>query len=122
MDRIYSLSDPREDDYGGYSQTIDELYEYMDYICTYLEPMLKHGGKLILKCADQFHVEANKFYPFHLDWIQRAESCGLKMIDMFIHAHHRISPTAFQVKNRSSSIIMHTYFLVFQKEKVFLTQ
>jgi hypothetical protein len=40
---------------------------------------------------------------------------NFRIVDAFIFTHHHMSPTAFQVKDRPCSVIMHTYFLVFQK-------
>ena len=75
---------------------------------------LKDNGKLIVKCADQYQTKERKFYPHHYTWIRRLSN--FKIIDFFIFTHHRMSPTAFQVKDRPCSVIMHTYFLVFKKK------
>ena len=105
--------DPRRTDYGDYLQTYDDLLWFMD-ICNQKFPTwLKDDGKLIVKCADQYQTHERKFYPHHYTWISRLSNFNI--IDLFVFIHHRISPTAFQVKNRPCSVIMHTYFLVFEK-------
>ena len=106
--------DPRREDYGDYVQTYEELLEFMDTANVMFPSLLKHEGKLIVKCADQYQTKERKFYPHHYVWINRLSN--FEIIDFFIFIHHRMSPTAFQVKNRPCSVIMHTYFLVFKKK------
>lgn len=105
--------DPRRKDYGDYLQTLDSLIEYMDVANSKFNSLLKDDGKLFVKCADQFNPKERKFYVHHHTWINRLTNFDI--IDLFIFIHHRMSPTAFQVKNRPCSVIMHTYFLVFKK-------
>ncbi len=105
--------DPRREDYGGYLQTYESLIWFMDIANEKFPGMLTKNGKLILKCADQYQTKERKFYPHHITWVNRLSN--FKLIDQFVFVHHRISPTAFQVKNRPCSVIMHTYFLVFRK-------
>lgn len=107
-------SDPRREDYGDYVQTYEELLEFMDIANSKFPSLLKDDGKLIVKCADQYQTKERKFYPHHHTWINRLSN--FEIIDLFIFIHHRMSPTAFQVKNRPCSVIMHTYFLVFSKK------
>jgi hypothetical protein len=107
-------SDPRRADYGEYAQSLNELIEFMDVANTKLVNLLKDDGKLIVKCADQYNTKERKFYSHHYTWINRLSN--FQIIDLFVFIHHRISPTAFQVKNRPCSVIMHTYFLVFAKK------
>ena len=105
--------DPRKEDYGGYCQSYDELYGLMTDANHYFSQwFLKPKGKLILKCSDQYQTEKREFYPHHITW-EKVFS-NFKLIDFFIHVHHRMSPTAFQVKDRPCSVIMHTYFMVFE--------
>jgi len=106
-------TDPRRKDYGDYIQSYEDLLWFMDVANTKFPEWLKEDGKLIVKCADQYQTKERKFYPHHYTWIQRLSNFDL--IDLFIFIHHRLSPTAFQVKNRPCSVIMHTYFLVFKK-------
>jgi len=106
-------TDPRRKDYGGYIQNYDDLLWFMDVANEKFPNLLKDDGKLILKCADQYQTKERKFYPHHHTWINRLTNFNI--IDLFIFIHHRLSPTAFQVKNRPCSVIMHTYFLVFEK-------
>jgi DNA modification methylase len=106
-------NDPRREDYGDYVQTYEELLEFIDIANTKFPRWLKDSGKLIVKCADQYQTKERKFYPHHYTWIGRLSS--FENIDLFVFIHHRMSPTAFQVKDRPCSVIMHTYFLVFKK-------
>jgi hypothetical protein len=107
-------NDPRRADYGEYTQSLDDLVALMDVGNTKFVNLLKDNGKLIVKCADQYNTKERKFYPHHHTWINRLSN--FQIIDLFVFIHHRISPTAFQVKNRPCSVIMHTYFLVFTKK------
>lgn len=105
--------DPRRNDYGDYIQSYDDLLWFMEIANDKFPNWLNTEGKLIVKCADQYQTKERKFYPHHDAWIQSLKNFNL--IDLFIFIHHRLSPTAFQVKNRPCSVIMHTYFLVFEK-------
>jgi len=107
-------SDKRANDYGNYTHTFSELLHYMKAIDQNLAPLLKVGGKLILKCADQYQPQERKFIPLHIQW---AKNTKLELIDFYVFGHHNMNPTAFQVKNRPCSVIMHTYFMVFQKKE-----
>jgi len=105
--------DPRREDYGDYIQTYDDLLWFMDVANERFPAWLKDDGKLIVKCADQFQTKERRFYPHHYTWINRLTN--FNVIDLLVFIHHRLSPTAFQVKNRPCSVIMHTYFLVLKK-------
>lgn len=107
-------NDPRREDYGDYVQKYEDLLEFMDIANNKFPDWLKENGKLVVKCADQYQTKERKFYPHHYTWICRLPN--FEIIDFFIFIHHRMSPTAFQVKNRPCSVIMHTYFLVFKKK------
>jgi len=110
----YSGSDdPRREDYGDYLQSYEDLLWFIDMANQKFPSMLKKDGKLIVKCADQYQTNERKFYPHHITWVNRLSNFSL--IDQFIFVHHRMSPTAFQVKDRPCSVIMHTYFLIFEK-------
>jgi hypothetical protein len=104
--------DKRAEDYGDYTHSLRELHLYMKAIDKNLAPLLKPKGKLILKCADQYQPEERKFVPLHIQW---ANSTKLRLVDFYVYRHHNFNPTAFQVKKRPCSVIMHTYFMVFQK-------
>jgi len=106
-------NDPRREDYGGYLQPYEKLIWFMDIANEKFPTLLSKDGKLILKCADQYQTKERKFYPHHITWVNRLSN--FKLIDQFVFVHHRMSPTAFQVKDRPCSVIMHTYFLVFEK-------
>lgn len=107
--------DPRREDYGDYTQTYEDLIWYMDKANEKFPELLREKGKIILKCADQYQTNERKFYSHHNTWISRLKN--FEITDVLIFTHHRISPTAFQVKDRPCSVIMHTYFLVFNKKQ-----
>ncbi len=107
--------DPRREDYGDYIQDYESFLWFIDTANTIFPDLLKGDGKLIVKCADQYQTKERKFYPHHYEWIKRLTN--FENIDLNIFIHHRLSPTAFQVKDRPCSVIMHTYFLTFQKRK-----
>ena len=106
-------NDPRREDYGDYIQTYDDLIWFMDTANTKFPDLLVPDGKLILKCADQYQTKERKFYAHHHEWVRRLTN--FEIVDLNIFIHHRMSPTAFQVKDRPCSVIMHTYFLTFKK-------
>jgi len=106
-------NDPRRKDYGDYIQNYEDLVWFMDFGNEKFPEWLTSDGKLIVKCADQYQTKERKFYGHHNTWINKLSN--FEIVDLMIFIHHRISPTAFQVKNRPCSVIMHTYFLVFQK-------
>lgn len=106
-------NDPRREDYGDYIQTYDDLIWFMDTANIKFPGMIAPDGKLILKCADQYQTKERKFYAHHYEWIRRLTN--FDMVDLNVFIHHRMSPTAFQVKDRPCSVIMHTYFLTFKK-------
>lgn len=103
--------DPRESDYGSYCRTYQELKSLITLANDKFPRLLQPRGKLILKCADQYLNAYRTFYPHHITWANQLTNFHL--VDIMIYQHHRMSPTAFQVKNRPCCIIMHTYFLVF---------
>lgn len=104
-------SDKRKEDYGDYCQTYEELVSFMVDSNKLFPNWLKSKGKVILKCSDQYNVEERKFYSHHITWEKKYTNFNLIDFNLFIH--HRMSPTAFQVKDRPSSVIMHTYFMSF---------
>jgi len=107
--------DEREDDYGGYDQTFEELRDKMSDANDVFPKLLKPDGKLILKCSDQYQTDERAFYPLHHYWGNTFSTFGnFWWVDFFIYVHHRMSPTAFQVKDRPCGVIMHTYFMVFE--------
>ena len=106
-------TDPRRKDYGDYHQTYEDLLWFMDLANSTFPDWLKDDGKLIVKCADQYQTKERRFYAHHYTWIDKLSNFEITDLNLFIH--HRMSPTAFQVKNRPCSVIMHTYFLTFNK-------
>lgn len=103
--------DPREENYGTYDYSPSDLEEYMRLTHTVIPDLLKPRGKLILKCSDQFVVAERKFYLHHFEWL-RYMQMAFEIVDVMIYRYHRMSPTAFQVKNRPCSVIVHSYFFV----------
>jgi len=109
-----ATNDPREEKYGAYCFSEEDLKAYMAYIPRQIRWLLKPKGRLILKCSDQYVVSQRKFYPHHYEWMRRMV-LSFTIIDIMIYRHHRMSPTAFQVKNRPCSVVMHTYYIVGEK-------
>jgi len=106
-------NDPRREDYGDYIQDYESFLWFIETANEKFPELLKNYGKLIVKCADQYQTKERKFYAHHNEWINRLTN--FEITDINIYVHHRISPTAFQVKDRPCSVIMHTYFLTFLK-------
>ena len=104
--------DPRRRDYGDYIQTYEQFLWFADFANERFPSWLKDGGKLIVKCADQYHTRERRFHPHHVTWVNRLSS--FELVDLYVFIHHRMSPTAFQVRDRPCAVIMHTYFLVFK--------
>ena len=107
--------DSRREDYGDYIQDYPSFLWFIDTANKKFPYLLKDDGKLIVKCADQYQTKERKFYAHHYEWIKRLTN--FEIIDLNIFIHHRLSPTAFQVKDRPCSVIMHTYFMIFQKSE-----
>ena len=106
--------DPRENQYGGYSMTEGRLLDYMRWTATTAPWLLNKNGKIIVKCADQYIVKDRRLRLWHTNWIQHIHH-SFDIVDLFVYPYHRVSPTAYQVKDRPSSIIAHTYLIVGQK-------
>jgi len=106
--------DPREAAYGGYAYSLQDLLEYMRLCHTVIPDLLKPKGKLIVKCSDQYVVSERKFYHHHYEWMRNI-LLAFEITDIMIYRHHRMSPTAFQVKDRPCGVVMHTYYLVGEK-------
>ena len=109
---LKDTDDPRSEDYGGYTQTYAEFSGLMISANELFPRWLKRDGKLIVKCSDQYQTEEREFYPHHITWCRTLSKFNL--IDFFIHIHHHLNPTAFQVKNRPCSVITHSYYMVFE--------
>ena len=111
---IEDSKDVREEEYGGYAQTYEELVDFMKRARDKLYTLLVDNGILILKCQDMFHLPTRKFYALHVDWINLyTERYSLK--DIFVYRYHHVSPTAFQVKDRPCNVINHSYYIIFQR-------
>lgn len=129
---IKTSKDKREKKYGEYKQTYAELMNLIHEAPQYLIKYIKTGGKIVLKCSDQYYCKEHKFYELSRHWSESFSILGrekvfeenpyisigtnkLNLIDKHIFPVHHISPTAWQVKDRNSSIQNYTLFLVFQK-------
>lgn len=108
----YEGSNDRVEEYGDYGQDYTTLLNFMRSANNKFPSLLKPKSKLIVKCADMYHVKRRRFYPLHILWVKKLSNFNL--IDVFIYFYRHRSPTSFQVKNRPCSIIQHTYFLVFE--------
>lgn len=125
---VKSKNDKREDGYGGYSQSKENLFKMMRESPGILIDFLKPDGKLILKCSDQYFALEKKFYHLSEMWHRNFISVTQKdlslplshfyLVDKQIFIVHRVSPTAYQVKNRGCSIQNYTYFFIFQKQRL----
>lgn len=104
--------DPRQNTYGGYGHGEWSLRSFMAAIHDPLSHLLKDDGLLILKCADQFVPDQRVLRLWHYDWMSALLSSGFEIADFYIYRYHRVSPTAFQVKNRPAAVVVHTYFIV----------
>jgi len=104
--------DPRAGQYGGYTQSFAELQQLMNVVPS-LAFFLRARGKLILKCADQYHVKTRTFHALHLQWATALQR-ELALVDLYVYPYHRVSPTAYKVKNRPCAVVAHSYFLVGQ--------
>jgi len=110
-------TDKREDDYGGYAQSREELISFIADSSLKLPKMLRPGGKIMIKCSDQYNVKTRKFDPLHYLWHDfYGHIEGLVPVDFNVFPHHHMSGLAFQVKDRPMSVIMHTYFMWYQRE------
>ncbi len=108
---IPKSNDPRASVYGGYSGTQEALKRFMQATDKPLSLFLKKGGKILVKCSDQYYVPEKRLYLWHFDWVQALRQ-RYDIVDFYIYRYHRMSPTAFQVKNRNSNVIVHTYWIV----------
>jgi len=106
-------NDPRAEAYGFYRQSKGELRKFMEATVTVFPSILRPQGKLIVKCSDQYYVPEKKLYLLHYMWLTIMLR-AYKIVDFYVYHYPRVSPTAYQVKNRGSSIIAHTYFIVGQ--------
>lgn len=113
---VQRSNDPRSSDYGNYHHTEDDLRRFMTAVANPLKYLIKPGGKIIVKCSDQYINITRKLHLWHVDWLLAMQRGGYTIVDLFIQRYHRVSPTAYQVKNRPSNIIAHSYLLVGQKE------
>jgi hypothetical protein len=101
-------------EYGDYSQTYEDLLEFMDVANEKFPALLKEDGKLILRCSDMIHYKQNKFYPLHITWANRLSNW--EMVDFIVLVHKWMGWTDFMVKDRSCSVGMHSYLMVFKKK------
>lgn len=105
------FDDPRAETYKGYGQTKEDLFRFMRAPDSVFSQLLRSQGKIIIKCSDQYLVSEKKLYLLRYLWLN-ALTPRYDVVDFYIYHHPRVSPTAFQVKNRGSCVIVHTYFIV----------
>lgn len=110
---VVTSDDPRAEAYGGYDADLRRYMAATPSLAGFLRP----GGKLILKCGDQFDVRDRRLHLYHLDWIA-AMAPAFEVVDFYVYRYHRVSPTAYQVKNRPCAVVMHSYFIVGQRRGV----
>lgn len=97
----WSYDDLKED----YTQTLNEVSR-----------ILAVKGILIFKCQDIVHN--HRLHLTHLNVIEWAKVCNLRVKDLFIlTANHRM-PRINKKGIQKHARIWHSYFIVFQKEKV----
>jgi len=77
--------------------------------------VLRRDGKLIVKCQDE--VSANKQRLTHVEIITGYESLGFYTKDLFVVVR-RNNPGVSRLKKQEHARKNHSYFLVFQKRKV----
>lgn len=103
--------DPREAAYGGYgANDLERFIAVVPDLATLVRP----GGKIIVKCGDQYHVPTRRLLLHHLRWCETIAR-GFTLVDFYVYRYHRVSPTAYQVKDRPCAIVAHSYFLVGEK-------
>lgn len=105
--------DPRAEAYGGYGEQATSLDGYV-MVASSFEQLLRPSGKLVVKCADQYHVPSRRLLLHHIEWCKTL-TITYDLVDFFVYRFHRISPTAYQVKNRPCAVVAHSYFIVGQK-------
>lgn len=105
--------DPRAEAYGGYGQQTCSLDRYVDAVRD-LAVHLRVGGKIVVKCSDQYHVPSRRLLLHHLQWCASVR-CWYDLVDFYVYRFHRVSPTAYQVKDRPCAVVSHSYFIVGQK-------
>lgn len=106
--------DKRADAYGGYAHNEMDLLRYMLFVRD-ARALLRVGGKLIVKCQDQYVVATRRLWLHHLNWCAKIQDAGLSLVDFYVYRYNRTSPTAFQVKERPCAVIAHTYFIVAER-------
>ena len=110
---VAASSDERAGAYGGYTQSYADLSALIGF-APELAWCLRPGGKIILKCGDQYHVPTRQLWLHHLEWCRSLER-AFRLVDFYIYPFHHVSPTAYQVKDRPSAVVTHSYFVVGEK-------
>ena len=105
-------SDQRTEDYGGYNHSFEEIQTMFEKANLALPNVLKPQGKLFLKYTDVFSLQERRFYFLSPVWVKALSNFAV--IDHYVIAHHHISPTAYQVKNRPCGIVNYTYLSVLE--------
>lgn len=109
---VEASTDPRAEQYGRYDHDGAALSRYMAFVPE-IATFLRSGGKVIVKCGDQYHVPSRRLMLHHIEW------CGwltraFSLVDFYVYRYHRVSPTAYQVKDRPCAVVAHSYFIVGQ--------
>jgi len=103
--------DVRREDYGEYNYSIEEVEEFFVFANRTFHRFLKDEGKLFLKYTDVYSVKDRQFFFCAGRW--PGVMGNFHIIDHYTIAHHHISPTAWQVKDRPCGIVNYTYLSVF---------
>mgnify|MGYP001612549367 FL=1 len=105
-------SDPREKDYGNYNHEKENLCKLLIVANIRFPQVLQKTGKLFFKYSDFFSVKDRCFHFCIPLWIPILNN--FKVVDHYIIPHHRLTPTAWQVKNRPCGIVNYTYLSVLE--------
>lgn len=91
-----------------------DLWAWYDECLKEFSRVVQPGGHLIVKCQDT--VSSGTQFWSHVHLINKAESLGFKLIDLFVLlAKSRVIGHNHQ--NQKHARKFHSYFLVFKKEK-----
>lgn len=107
--------DARRQDYGDYHYTFDDIKGFIITANNVFPEFLKEAGMLFFKYTDVFCLDERKFYFCALHW--NRELSNFTVLDHYIIAHHHVSPTAWQVKNRPCGIVNYTYLTILKKKE-----
>lgn len=111
-------TDPRAEDYGQYSQSLDELHRFISLTTSLFPRYLVPHGKIVVKCGDQYVTDPEqptlrRLYLHHVDWIHELQK-AYDILDLIVYKYPRISPAAYLMSFRNCSVICHSYFITAQ--------